>query len=149
MEFSLTTPAVLFPAVSLILLAYTNRFLAISSLIRNLKDKYTEKGEEHLIGQIKNLRRRIYLIRNMQFLGVFSLFLCVLSMYFIFENRPETARNMFSVGIISLILSLALSLREIHLSIVALNLEMKDIEEKLYENKTFLRKIGEMDLWGS
>ncbi len=146
MEFSLTTPAVLFPAVSLILLAYTNRFLAISSLIRNLKDKYTEKGEEHLIGQIKNLRRRIYLIRNMQFLGVFSLFLCVLSMYFIFENRPETARNMFSVGIISLILSLALSLREIHLSIVALNLEMKDIEEKLYENKTFLRKIGEMDL---
>jgi Protein of unknown function (DUF2721) len=146
MEFSLTTPAVLFPAVSLILLAYTNRFLAISSLIRSLKEKYTEKGEEHLLDQIKNLRRRIYLIRNMQFLGVFSLFLCVLSMYFIFENRPETAKNMFSVGIISLIMSLALSLREIHLSIVALNLEMKEIEEKLYEKKTFLRKIGELDL---
>ena len=141
MEFSLTTPAVLFPAVSLILLAYTNRFLAISSLIRCLKEKYTEKAEGHLIDQIKNLRRRIYLIRNMQFLGVFSLFLCVLSMYFIFENRPETAKNMFSVGIISLIFSLALSLREIHLSIVALNLEMKEIEEQLYEKKTFLRKI--------
>jgi Protein of unknown function (DUF2721) len=146
MEFSLTTPAVLFPAVSLILLAYTNRFLAISSLIRSLKEKYTEKAEGHLIDQIKNLRRRIYLIRNMQFLGVFSLFLCVLSMYFIFENRPETAKNMFSVGIISLIFSLALSLREIHLSIVALNLEMKEIEEQLYEKKTFLRKIGELDL---
>lgn len=146
MEFSLTTPAVLFPAVSLILLAYTNRFLAISTLIRSLKEKYTEKGDEHIIGQIKNLRRRIYLIRNMQFLGVFSLFLCVLSMYFIFESRPETARNMFGVGIISLILSLVLSLREIHLSIVALNLEMKDIEEHLKEKKNFLRKIGELDL---
>ena len=53
---------------------------------------------------------------------------------------------MFSVGIISLIFSLALSLREIHLSIVALNLEMKEIEEQLYEKKTFLRKIGELDL---
>jgi Protein of unknown function (DUF2721) len=146
MEFSLTTPAVLFPAISLLLLAYTNRFLAISNLIRSLKDKFTESGEEHIIGQIRNLRRRVFLIRNMQFLGVSSLLLCVISMYFIFENRPVTAKNIFGVGLVALIASLVISLREIHLSVVALNLEMKDIEELLKEKKNIFRKLEEFDL---
>ncbi len=146
MEFNLTTPAVLFPAVSLILLAYTNRFLAISNLIRSLKEKYDENAEEKLIEQIKNLRRRILLIRNMQFWGVFSLLLCVISMYFIFENRTDIAKILFGGAMISLIASLALSIREIHLSVVALNLEMEDIEEKLAEKKNILRKIQELDL---
>jgi Protein of unknown function (DUF2721) len=146
MEFSLTTPAVLFPAISLLLLAYTSRFLAISSLIRELKDKFTEKGETHIIEQIRNLRRRIFLIRNMQFLAVTSLLLCVISMFFIYENRPESAKNIFGVGLLCLIGSLVISLREIHLSIVALNLEMKDIEEHLKEKKTIFRKLEEFDL---
>ncbi len=146
MEFTLTTPAVLFPAISLLLLAYTNRFLAISTLIRNLKKKYDEDGEAHVLGQIRNLRRRIFLIRNMQGLGVFALFLCVLSMFFIFESRPITARYIFGFGLISLILSLVLSLREIHLSVVALNLELRDIESELEEKKNLIRKIEELNL---
>jgi Protein of unknown function (DUF2721) len=146
MEFSLTTPAVLFPAISVLLLAYTSRFLAISTLIRDLKEKFTESGEAHIIGQIRNLRRRIFLIRNMQFLAVSSLLLCVISMYFIFENRPLTARYIFGVGMGALITSLLISLREIHLSVVALNLEMKDIEEHLKEKKNIFRKLEEFDL---
>ena len=146
MEFSLTTPAVLFPAVSLILLAYTNRFLAISTLIRNLKVKFDENPEDKLIDQMRNLRRRLFLIRNMQFWGVFSLFLCVLSMFFLLENQPLTAKNLFAVAMVSLIASLALSMREIHLSIVALNVEMRDIETHLKEKKNLLRKIEEMDI---
>jgi Protein of unknown function (DUF2721) len=146
MEFSLTTPAVLFPAISLLLLAYTNRFLAISTLIRSLKEKFSESGEEHIIGQIRNLRRRVFLIRNMQFLGVSSLLLCVISMYFIFENRAMTAKNIFGIGLVSLIASLIISLREIHLSVVALNLEMKDIEELLKEKKNIFRKLEDFDL---
>lgn len=146
MEFSITTPTVLFPAISLLLLAYTNRFIAISNLIRSLKEKYQENAEEHIILQIRNLRRRVILTRNMQFMGVLSLFMCVVSMFFIFENRPMAARNTFGAGMILLIASLILSLREIHLSIVALNLEMKDIEEHLKEKKTLLRKIEELDI---
>lgn len=146
MELSLTTPAVLFPAISLLLLAYTNRFLAISTLIRNLKKRFDEEGTEHLIGQIRNLRRRIFLIRNMQWLGVFALFLCVISMFLIFENRPIIARNIFLVSMLSLILSLAISLREIHLSIVALKLELQDIEEHLKGKQNLLRKLEEMDI---
>lgn len=146
MEFSITTPTVLFPAISLLLLAYTNRFIAISNLIRSLKEKYQENAEEHIILQIRNLRRRVILTRNMQFMGVLSLFMCVVSMFFIFENQPITARNTFGAGMILLIASLILSLREIHLSIVALNLEMKDIEEHLKEKKNLLRKIEELDI---
>ena len=146
MELSLTTPAVLFPAISLLLLAYTNRFLAISTLIRNLKKRFDEEGTEHIIGQIRNLRRRIFLIRNMQWLGVFALFLCVISMFLIFENQPIIARNIFLVSMVSLILSLAISLREIHLSIVALKLELQDIEEHLKGKQNLLRKLEEMDI---
>ncbi len=144
-EFSLTTPAVLFPAISLLMLAYTNRFLAVSNLIRSLKDKYTELREENHLLQIRNLRRRLLLIRNMQMMGALSLFLCILSMFFIFENNVETAKYIFSGGMIALILSITLSLREIHLSVIALNLEMKDIEEQLKEKKTLLSKIQEFD----
>jgi hypothetical protein len=144
-EFSLTTPAVLFPAISLLMLAYTNRFLAVSNLIRSLKDKYIEDGEEKNILQIRNLRRRIFLIRNMQMFGALSLFLCILSMFFIFDNHQVAAKYIFGGGMIALILSITLSMREIHLSVVALNVEMQDIEEQLKEKKTLLSKIQEFD----
>ena len=144
-EFSLTTPAVLFPAISLLMLAYTNRFLAVSNLTRSLKDKFMEDHAEKHILQIRNLRRRILLIRNMQMLGALSLFLCILSMFFIFENNPVMAKYIFSGGMIALILSVTLSLREIHLSVIALNVEMQDIEEHLKEKKTLLNKMQEFE----
>ena len=144
-EFSLTTPAVLFPAISLLMLAYTNRFLAVSNLTRNLKDRFMEDHAEKHIIQIRNLRRRILLIRNMQMLGALSLFLCILSMFFIFENNPIMAKYIFSGGMIALILSVTLSLREIHLSVIALNVEMQDIEEHLKEKKTLFSKIQEFE----
>ena len=78
-------------------------------------------------------------------MGALSLFLCILSMFFIFENNVSTAKYIFSGGMIALILSITLSLREIHLSVIALNLEMKDIEEQLKEKKTLLSKIQEFD----
>ena len=144
-EFTITTPAVLFPAISLLILAYMNKFLAISTLIRKLKDKFVESEDQNILAQLRNLRRRIIIIRNMQWLAVFALFLCVLSMYFIFENQHVTAKNLFIAGMISLLASLFLSLREIHLSIVALGLELNDMEHHLIEKKSLLRKIEELD----
>jgi hypothetical protein len=144
-DFTITTPAVLFPAISLLILAYMNKFLAISTLIRKLKDKFVESEDENILAQLRNLRRRIIIIRNMQWLAVFALFLCVLSMYFIFENQPITAKNLFVAGMVSLIASLFLSLREIHLSIVAIGLELNDMEHHFKEKKNLLRKIEELD----
>lgn len=144
-EFTITTPAVLFPAISLLILAYMNKFLAISTLIRKLKDKFVESEDQNILAQLRNLRRRIIIIRNMQWLAVFALFLCVLSMYFIFENQHVTAKNLFIAGMISLLASLFLSLREIHLSIVAIGLELNDMEHHLKEKKSLLRKIEELE----
>ncbi len=144
-EFTITTPAVLFPAISLLILAYMNKFLAITTLIRKLKDKYIQEDDENLLPQIRNLRRRMIIIRNMQWLAVFALFLCILSIYFIFENQHVTAKNLFVAGMISLLSSLFLSLREIHLSVVAIGLELKDMTHHLKEKKSLLRKIEELE----
>ncbi|MAB47616.1 MAG: hypothetical protein CMC05_03195, partial [Flavobacteriaceae bacterium] len=80
-ELTLTTPALLFSAISLIMLAYTNRFLAYAAIIRNLSDKYLERKEAVLMRQINNLKLRLNLTRWMQILGISSLLLCVLTMF--------------------------------------------------------------------
>ena len=86
MEISLTTPALLFPAISLLMLAYTNRFLTLATIIRGLHDRYKNEANDNLLGQIANLRYRIYLIRNMQIFGVLSLLFCVISMFALFAG---------------------------------------------------------------
>lgn len=128
MEITLTTPALLFPAVSLLLLAYTNRFLAIATLIRQLHRSYLENPGSVVEGQLKNLRKRLYLIRAMQLFGVLSLFLCVLAMFFIYLKAGEWGEIIFGVSLVSLLLSLFISIREIMLSTRALDLELSDME---------------------
>ncbi len=130
MELNLTTPALLFPAISLLLLAYTNRFLAIATLIRNLHEKYETEPNRILIEQIKNLRRRVYLIRNMQFLGVFSLLLCVISMFALFWQQMIVGQWLFSISLVLLMLSLFLSIIEIQISVKALNIQIGKMEKK-------------------
>ncbi len=128
MEITLTTPALLFPAISLLLLAYTNRFLAIASIIRQLHKAYMENPKSVLEGQLQNLRLRLFLIRAMQFLGVASLFLCVLAMFFIYLKIGQWGSYIFGVSLVFLLLSLFISLREIQLSTKALEIELSDME---------------------
>lgn len=129
MDINLTTPALLFPAISLLLLAYTNRFLTIATLIRSLHGKYKEEPDELIWGQIKNLRLRVKLIRNMQGLGVLSLLLCVVCMFLIFSGNLPLAKIIFGISLILLIVSLAVSAWEIQISVKALNIQLSDIEE--------------------
>lgn len=130
MEISFNTPALLFPAISLLLLAYTNRFLALASLVRKLHDEYVA-GQQNkiLLKQIKSLRRRINLIRYMQGLGVFSFLCCVACMYFIYKGWPQTAEYIFAISLLSLLSSLIFSLVEIIQSTNAIELELSDMEE--------------------
>ena len=125
---TLTTPALLFSAISLIMLAYTNRFLSYASLIRNLHEKFKLNPNEVLLGQISNLRRRLYLTKYMQILGVSSLFLCVVTMFLIFVGSPVLAVWMFGVALILLIASLGVSIHEIQISVKALDLHLGDME---------------------
>src|SRR5215510_11238037 len=130
MELTFNTPALLFPAISLLLLAYTNRFLALANLVRRLHDEY-KRGEKNpaLIYQIKSLRRRLNLVRYMQGLGVFSFVCCVLTMYSIYSEWPQTAQYIFGVSLCSLLASLIISLIEITQSTKAIEVELSDIEE--------------------
>ena len=130
-ELTLTTPALLFSAISLIMLAYTNRFLAYAAVIRNLHDRYLEKMDESLIQQIKNLKLRLYLTRWMQIFGITSLLLCVLTMFLIYIDQQIVAIWVFGIALVLLIISLTLLIKEIHISAQALKLHLKDIENHL------------------
>jgi hypothetical protein len=129
MELNLTTPALLFPAISLLLLAYTNRFLTLANLIRELHARYKANPDEILMAQIKNLRYRIHIIRNMQAFGVASFFLCVLAMFFLFFNLELIGKISFGIALILLMASLALSMREVSVSVDALEYRLSDLEQ--------------------
>lgn len=130
MEISFNTPALLFPAISLLLLAYTNRFLAIANLVRKLHDDYAnDKNREIALKQIKHFRIRLRYIRYMQGAGVFSFLLCVICMYSIYEGWMSVAKYVFASSLLSLLFSLICSFIEIYLSLEALEVVLKDVEE--------------------
>lgn len=129
MEIDVTTPALLFPAITLLLLAYTNRFLTLATLIRNLHGTYKSSPQDILLGQIENLRKRAHLIKHMQGVGVASLVLCVLCMFLLFAGQIELGKIMFGLSIVVLLLSLLISLREIAISVDALEMHLSDIEK--------------------
>ena len=129
-QLTLTTPALLFSAISLIMLAYTNRFLAYAAVVRNLHDKYKKSQNEALIRQIKNLRQRLYLTRAMQIFGISSLLLCVLTMFLIYVEQHVIAVWIFGMALILLIISLGLLIREIQISVEALEHHLSDLEQR-------------------
>ncbi|WP_426430693.1 DUF2721 domain-containing protein [Winogradskyella sp. HB-48] len=130
-ELTLTTPALLFSAISLIMLAYTNRFLAYAAIIRNLSDKYLERKEAVLMRQINNLKLRLNLTRWMQILGISSLLLCVLTMFLIYIDQHNAAIWIFGLALLLLILSLAFLIREIQISTLALEHHLNDMENQI------------------
>ncbi len=127
-ELTLTTPALLFSAISLLLLAYTNRFLAYASVVRELHEHFKQDPSHILLGQIKNLRKRLVLTRAMQILGITSLLLCVLCMFLIYVQWRFSAEVIFGIALLLLIASLALSVREIQISVKALDIQLSDME---------------------
>jgi len=131
MDINLTTPALLFPTVSLLMLAYTNRFLTLATIIRGLYDRYNndERQNQNLLGQITNLRYRVYLIRNMQIFGVLSLLFCVVSMFALFAGWILAGQWSFAIALILMIVSMLISLRELQISVGALDLLLTDLEE--------------------
>lgn len=127
-HLTLTTPALLFSAISLLLLAYTNRFLAYANVVRTLHARFKENPDSVIIGQIQNLRKRMVLTRTMQLMGIGSLLLCVLCMFLVYIDLQLTAEIIFGIALVMLIISLAVSMREIQISVRALDLHLGDME---------------------
>ena len=130
MEITINTPALLFPAISLLMISYTTRFLHLANLIRNLHALKAGDPEQFVLKQIHNLRRRLLLIRNMQAAGVTSLLLCVICMFLLFSSQFRIAQACFAVSLAFMIASLVLSLMEIWISVDAVNLQLNGIQGK-------------------
>jgi hypothetical protein len=136
-EININTPALLFPAITLLMLAYTNRFLSLATLVRKLHEEYVKGNKEkNVLHQITNIRSRLNLIRYMQSFGILSFLCCVLCMYVIFRGWMEIAHVIFAASLIFLLTSIVLSLIEINKSTKAIELELSDIEE-LSKNNIF------------
>lgn len=128
MDITLTTPGLLFSAISLLLLAYTNRFLTLANLIRTLHDRFDQTGDKRAKAQIKTLRKRVTLIKNMQLLGIGSLFLSVFCMVALFAGLIAIGKALFGISLAMLLISLGLSMIEIRISVDALNIQLQDLE---------------------
>ena len=128
LELTLITPTFLFSAISLLLLAYTNRFLSYAQLVRTLKDRYMEDHSALTLAQISNLRKRLYLTKNMQMLGVASLLLCVATMFLIYVGLQIVSAYVFGLALLLLIISLALSVMEIRISAKSLEIYLSNME---------------------
>lgn len=147
MELTLQTPALLFPALSLLILAYTNKFLAIANLIRKLYSNHQEKPQPENIRQISSLKRRLNLIQWMQAAGLASNFFCVVTMFFVYWQMQIVAKVLFVVALILLMVSLVMSVLEMFISADALNVILSNIEEELDSDepsrtRKTVRKIG-------
>ena len=127
-ELTLITPTFLFSAISLLLLAYTNRFLSYAQLVRTLKDRYMEDQSALTLAQIKNLRKRLHLTKNMQMLGVASLLLCVATMFLIYIGFETISAYVFGLALVLLIVSLTLSVLEIRISAKSLEIYLSNME---------------------
>lgn len=128
MQITLTTPAVLFPAISLLLLAYTNRFIGLAQIIRNFDNEELSDYDVQL--QIANLRQRIQLIKRMQEAGVVSFFLCVVSMLALYAQYSNIGGSIFAASLLFLLYSLWLSVREIRISVEALDVYLRHFNVK-------------------
>lgn len=130
MTLNIATPALLFSATSLILLAYTNRFLTIAQIVRGLKSNYDQIKTKSILLQIRNLNLRLSLIRYMQLFGVLSLFLSVFAMLLLFVEQETFGIYLFGLSLLTLLISLGISFWEISISVTALRHHLSDLEEE-------------------
>jgi Trk-type K+ transport system membrane component len=135
MELSIGTPALLFSTVSLLMIAFTNRFMSMASLIRGLHEKFQKNPDEAIVMQIDNLRIRMKLIQRMQIIAIISLILSVICMFLLFMNEQLIARWFFGVGLLGMSIALALSAWEITISTKALEVELSDMEDIINKRK--------------
>lgn len=131
MELTLSTPAILFSTVSLLMIAFTNRYLALASLIRELHEKFKlDKTDKLIVLQIRNLQKRVKLIRNIQFIAISSLLFSAICMMLIFVGKTNLAAWFFGGGLVMQIVALTMSVAEITLSMNALKIELSDMENE-------------------
>lgn len=128
MEITLATPSLLFPAISLLLLAYTNRFLGLATVVRSLHAAHKASPDDAYVRQIQNIRTRLKMIRTMQLFGVLSILLCTVAMFCLFLGWVPAGKMVFGMSLVFMMASLVISAWEIQISVRALDVQLRDIE---------------------
>ncbi|WP_350289430.1 DUF2721 domain-containing protein [uncultured Croceitalea sp.] len=128
MQLTLSIPALLFPAISLTMLAYNARYLAIAALIRQLHSQYSKDATAPLKKQIEQLRKRLDIIKNMQATAIISFLLAAVTMFLVYVELEVWANIIFGISLVFLMVSLILSLIEVQLSTKALGIQLKNME---------------------
>lgn len=129
LDMSLTTPGLLFPAISLLMLAYTNRFVVLTNVIRQLSNLENASSQNLVMRQIRNLRIRVQVIRLMQAFGVLSFVFCTLSMFSLLLSWTMMGVYLFAASLILLVISLMFSFFEVHISTNAINIELEKFND--------------------
>ena len=130
MQLTLSIPALLFPAISLSMLAYNARYLAIAALIRQLHKQYQEKASRGLGIQVRQLERRLKIIKNMQAVAILSFLFSAITMFLIYIEQDFWANLIFGISLLALMISLVLSLIEVQLSTISLKIQLSDMGDK-------------------
>lgn len=129
MILEMSIPALLFPAISLTMLAYNARYLAIAALIRQLHKEFLSNHSESTKIQINQLRKRLYLIRNMQAASIISFLGAVITMCLLYIQKNNAAHIVFGLSLLALVVSLSISLIEVQLSTKSLSTQLNSIED--------------------
>jgi hypothetical protein len=130
MQLTLSIPALLFPAISLSMLAYNARYLAIAALIRQLHKQYQEKASRGLGMQVRQLERRLQIIKNMQAVAILSFLFSAITMFLIYIEQEFWANLIFGISLFALMISLVLSFIEVQLSTNSLKIQLSDMGDK-------------------
>lgn len=128
MEMTITTPSLLFPAISLLLLAYTNRFVVLTNVIRQLSSVENATSQVLVRRQMDNLRLRIQVIRRMQAFGVLSFVFCTLAMFALLMQWSLAGQLLFANSLVLLVISLLFSFYEVNISTEAINIELEKFD---------------------
>lgn len=135
MDMTITTPSLLFPAISLLMLAYTNRFITLANVIRQLSNLENAPSKDLVIRQMQNLRVRMSVIRLMQAFGVLSFVFCTLSMFALLLAFQVAGMYLFAASLLLLVLSLLFSFYEVNISTTAINIELEKFDAAMNKDK--------------
>ena len=127
---TLTTPALLFPAISLLFLSYTNRFHVLAQVIRALHDREQREHSDINTRQVALLRNRLAYIKTMQTFAVLSFLLCTFSMFSLFLEWQPVGVLLFGSSLLCLSLSLIFALVEVLASTNAISVQLTDLDRR-------------------
>ena len=134
MVLDLTTSALLFPAIPLLMITFGTRFTVVSELIRKIHDEYAadidldDVRAKRMLGEISALKKRLWMIQINQTLSSLSFFFNLLPMFALYMGNQNLAKTIFGIALALLMLAVVLFIIEISIAVRSLNLQLSDLD---------------------